>query len=93
MAAAKKRPVTVTALGVSAKADPDALDDYDLFEKISEAGASSPTALIAVGKALFGAQGWKAVTDGLRDEGGKLTLTRVGEFLDAATEQLDVLKN
>lgn len=93
MTTPKKRQVTVTLMGVSAKADPDALDDYDLFEKISEAGASSPTSLIAVGKALFGNAGWKKVTDGLRDDEGKLTLTRVGEFLDGATEQLDALKN
>lgn len=91
--AAKAKAVTVTALGVSAKADPGALDDYDLFEKIAESGTASATSLIAVGKALFGEGGWKAVTDGLRDEGGKLTLTKVGEFLDAATEQIDALKN
>ena len=93
MTAQKKRPVTVTALGVSAKANPDALDDYDLFEVIAENGASSATSLIAVGKALFGEKGWKQVTDDLRDEGGKLTITRVGEFLDAATDQIDALKN
>lgn len=93
MAVKKTRAVTVTALGVSAKADPEALDDYDLFETIAENGTTSPTALIAVGKALFGERGWKDVTDGLRDGDGKLTLTRVGEFLDAATEQLDALKN
>ena len=93
MATTKKRPVTVTALGVSAKADPDALDDYDLFEVISENGVSSATALIAVGKALFGEKGWKDVTDALRDENGKLTLTRVGEFVNEASNQIDALKN
>ena len=93
MAATKKRPVTITALGISAKADTDALDDYDLFETISESGAGSATALIAVGKALFGQQGWKDITDALRNEDGKLTLTRVGEFLDAATVQIEALKN
>ena len=93
MAAPKKRPVTITALGVSAKANPDALDDYDLFETIEEKGAASASALIAVGKALFGVQGWKDVTDALRDGDGKLPLTRVGEFLDATTEQIEALKN
>lgn len=93
MAAAKKRLVTVTALGVSAKADPSALDDYDLFETIAENGMNSATSIIAVGRALFGEHGWKDVTDSLRDEDGKLTLTRVGEFLDEATVQLDALKN
>lgn len=93
MAAQKKRLVTVNALGVSAKANPDALDDYDLFESIVENGESNAASLIAVGKALFGEKGWKEATDGLRDEKGKLTITRVGEFLDAATEQIEALKN
>lgn len=92
MAAPKKRLVTVNALGVSAKADPSALDDYDLFERISSDGMTSAGSLIAVGKALFG-EGWEDVVNGLRDENGKLTLTRVGEFLDAATEQIEALKN
>lgn len=93
MAVQKKRLVTVTALDVSAKADPEGLDDYDLFETIAENGMTSATSLIAIGKALFGEKGWKDVTDGLRDGDGKLTLTRVGEFLDEVTVQLDALKN
>lgn len=88
----KVKPVKVSAFGVSAKADPAALDDYDLFESISSAGMTSAGSLIAVGKALFG-DGWDDVVNGLRDENGKLTLTRVGEFLDAATEQIEALKN
>lgn len=93
MAAPKKRLVTVNALGVNAKADPEALDDYDLFEKIMSDGMASASSIIAVGKALFGEKGWKEATDALRGEDGKLTLTRVGEFLDAATEQIEALKN
>ena len=93
MAAQKKRPITVTALGVSAKADPDALDDYDLFELISEFGATSPQANIAAGKALFGEKGWKDIVDALRDGNGKVTLTRVAEFLNEATVQIEALKN
>ena len=89
----KNRPITVTALGVSAKADPDALDDYDLFETILEYGAESAQANIAAGKALFGEKGWKKITDGLRDGNGKLTLTRVAEFLNEATVQIEALKN
>lgn len=93
MAATGKRPVTITALGVSAKANPDALDDYDLFEYITENGIESPVSTIAVGKALFGEKGWKDITDKLRDENGKLPLTRAVEFLASATEQIDALKN
>lgn len=93
MGAPKKRLVTVNALGVSAKVDPDALDDYDLFVQITEGGMSSAVSLITVGKALFGEKGWKDATDALRGDDGKLTLTRVGEFIDAATEQVEALKN
>lgn len=93
MAAPSKRPVTITALGVSAKANPDALDDYDLFERITAEGVSSAASLIMVGKALFGEKAWKDITDKLRDESGKLTITRVGEFVDAATDQIEALKN
>lgn len=93
MAVQKKRPVTVNALGVSAKADPDGLDDYDLFEVISEYGAMSFEAFEAMGKALFGEGGWKDVKDGLREDGGKLKLSRVGEFIDEVATQLNALKN
>ena len=93
MAAAKKRPVTVTALGVSAKADPDGLDDYDLLEIIEERGFSSWKSLEAIGNALFGEKGWTDAKDALRDEDGKLSVTRVGEFLDSASTQLEALKN
>ena len=93
MAEKKKRPITVTVMGVSAKADPDALDDYDLFEVIAEYGATSPQANIAAGKALFGADGWKGITDSLRDKDGKLPLSRVAEFLNEATVQIEALKN
>lgn len=92
MAAQKKRLVTVTALGVSAKADPDGLDDYDLFEVISEHGATSFESFEAMGRAMFGEAGWKDVKDGLR-VAGKLKLTRVGEFMDEVATQLDALKN
>ena len=93
MTTRKIRAVTVTALGVSAKADPEGLDDYDLFEVISEHGATSFEAFEAMGKALFGEKGWKDAKDWLRDEGGKLKLTRVGEFMDEVATQLDALKN
>lgn len=93
MAAPGKRPVTITALGVSAKANPDALDDYDLFEYITENGAASAASMIAVGKALFGEKGWKDITSQLHDDKGKLPLTRVAEFLASATEQIEALKN
>ena len=92
MAAQKKRLVTVTALGVSAKADPSALDDYDLLGVIEEHGLQSRTTFEAIGCALFGTEGWENVKSGLRED-GKLTITRVGEFMDAATDQLDALKN
>lgn len=93
MAEKKKRAITVTALGVSAKADPDALDDYDLFETILEYGAESAQASIAAGKALFGEKGWRDIIEALRGKDGKLPLTRVAEFLNEATEQIEALKN
>lgn len=89
----KNKVVTVTVLGVTAEASVDALDDYDLFEVIMEHGASSAASVIAVGKALFGENGWKDVTDALRDENGKLKLSRVSEFVNTASEQIDALKN
>lgn len=91
--AAKPKPITVTVLGVSAKANPEALDDYDLFEKVEELGVDSGSSLLLIGKTVFGKEGWKKVIDQLRDENGKLTMTRVGEFLDGAFDQIAALKN
>ena len=35
------RKITVTALGVSAKVDPDALDDQDLLDKLEDANVAA----------------------------------------------------
>jgi len=93
MAEKKSRLVTVTALGVSAEADPDALDDYDLFETISEHGVSSFKAIEAVGNAFFGDEYWRTIKDALRGEDGKLKITDVRKFLDEASNQVEALKN
>ena len=93
MAAAKKRLVTVTALGVSAKADPEGLDDYDLLMVVSEHGWNDTRSIEAIGKALFGEAGWMDAKEALRDESGKLRSSTVADFIDQAGKQLDALKN
>lgn len=87
------RKVTITACGVSAKADPEVLDDYDLLERIVDLGAESWAANVLLCRELFGHEEWERIKDGLRDEKGRLTKDRVMEFIQAANVQLEALKN
>lgn len=87
------KKITVTACGVSAKADPEVMDDYDLLEKLIDAGSETWEANIILARALFGRDGWEAVKDGLRDENGKLTKDRVLDFIVETGKQLNALKN
>lgn len=85
------KKVTLTALGVTVKADPGAFDDYDLLEEIANYG-ESPLSFIPMLKALCG-KDYQRVKDELRDQYGHLSMERVGEFLDEAQKQLVALKN
>ena len=85
------KKVTLTALGVTVKADPSAFDDYDLLEEIANYG-ESPLSFIPMLKALCG-KDYKRVKDELRDQYGHLSLERVGQFLDEAQKELVALKN
>ena len=85
------KKVTLTALGVTVKADPGAFDDYDLLEEIISYG-ESPLVYIPMLKALCG-KDYKRVKDELRDQYGHLSLERVSEFLDETQKQLIALKN
>lgn len=85
------RKVTLTALGVTVKADPGAFDDYDLLEEIANYG-ESPLSFIPMLKALCG-KDYQRVKDELRDQYGHLSMERVGQFLDEAQKQLVALKN
>lgn len=68
-------PVTVTVDGITVTIDPDALDDYDLMEQLSRG------LYFQACPVLFGAQ-WDAIRAELREESGKLRLTRVDEFVN-----------
>lgn len=85
------KKVTLTALGVTVKADPGAFDDYDLLEEIANYG-ESPLSFIPMLKALCG-KDYQRVKDELRDQYGHISMERVGEFLDEAQKQLVALKN
>lgn len=85
------KKVTITALGVTVKADPSAFDDYDLLEEIANYG-ESPLSFIPMLKALCG-KDYERVKDELRDKHGHLSLERVGQFLDEAQKELVALKN
>lgn len=85
------KKVTLTALGVTVKADPGAFDDYDLLEEIANYG-ESPLSFIPMLKALCG-KDYQRVKDELRDQYGHLSMERVGQFLDEVQKQLVALKN
>ena len=85
------KKVTLTALGVTVKADPGAFDDYDLLEEIANYG-ESPLSFIPMLKALCG-KDYQRVKDELRDQYGHLSMERVGQFLDETQKQLVALKN
>lgn len=87
------RKVTVTALGVTVRVDPGAMDDYDLLERLMDMGDSA-AAFVPLLKALCGSdKEYRRVKDELRDEHGHLALSRVGEFVMAAEKQVAALKN
>ena len=85
------KKVTLTACGVTVKADPLAFDDYDLLEEIANYG-ESPLSFIPMLKALCG-KDYQRVKDELRDQYGHLSMERVGQFLDETQKQLVALKN
>ena len=85
------KKVTLTALGVTVKADPGSFDDYDLLEEIANYG-ESPLSFIPMLKALCG-KDYQRVKDELRDQYGHLSMERVGQFLDETQKQLVALKN
>ena len=97
MAATKKAPakregVEVEALGVRAVVRPDALDDFDVTRKLCDVGENSARGLFVIMEAVFG-DDLKRVTDKLRDGDGKLPMSRVGEFMNEVTRQVNELKN
>lgn len=92
-APAASRRVTVTALGVTIHVDHAALDDYELFETLSDMGDSA-SAFVVLLRALCGNdREYRRVKDELRDERGRLPLTRVAEFVQSAEAQMGALKN
>lgn len=97
MAATKKAPakregVEVEAMGVRAVVRPDALDDFDVMRKLCDVGENSARGLFVIMEAIFG-DDLKRVTDELRDGDGKLPMSRVGEFMNEVTRQVNELKN
>ena len=97
MAATKKAPakregVEVEAMGGRAVVRPDALDDFDVMRKLCDVGETSARGLFVVMEAIFG-DDLKRVTDELRDGDGKLPMSRVGEFMNEVTRQVNELKN
>ena len=97
MAATKKAPakregVEVEAMGVRAVVLPDALDDYDVMRKLCDVGENSARGLFVIMEAIFG-DDLKRVTVELRDGDGKLPMSRVGEFMNEVTRQVNELKN
>ena len=87
------RKVTVTALGVTVKVDPERFDDYELLEEVMAAGESA-MAFVPLLKAICGTEKeYRRVKDELRDEHGHLRMSRVGEFVEAVQAQVGALKN
>ncbi len=89
-----KRPksVRVEAMGVAVDVRTDALDDYDVLCAIDEAGAESLRGMLVFVRAVLGDEYERVICE-LRDEDGRLPMSRVAAFVSEVQEKVDALKN
>lgn len=89
---ARLAPVEVEAMGVRVKVRPDALDDYDVLNALNEAGVESLSGSMIYMRALLGDE-FDRVVEELRDQDGRLPMSRLAEFVEKVQEQVPELKN
>lgn len=90
--AKKPRKITVTAKGVTVKVDPQAFDDYELFESVFDGQDNDMAILFKLMHAVCG-DAYADVKDQLRDENGKLGIATVSDFLTEVMAEVQALKN
>lgn len=80
-----------TKSGFTCEVDEDALNDWEIVEKLVAAQGRDYSAMISVIKDLLGAEGYDAVKDFVRTDNGRVPIDKVSELffeiLSAAGEQ------
>lgn len=71
---------TVTVRGVTVTVPPEALDDFELFDDLSEAQNGNSMRIVPAFKRLFG-DDYKRILDELRGENGRVPITGVMPWL------------
>ncbi len=85
----------VTVSGITVSVNPDSLDDYELVERLHELheGQDYGGEFVEMVKAVLGDQ-YQSVKDELKKQNdGKLTVTKMGEFIDSISVAVNALKN
>ena len=87
------KPTTVTIDGIDITIDPNRMDDWDLLETLyllQDDPQANVLQVVPFLKRFLGDDTYKKVKDTLRDtETGRLTTTRVSEFLTELFKAID----
>lgn len=78
--------------GFDFEIDEDVLDDWDLVQKLNRVDNGEPALLDECLGTILGTDQWEALKNHIRDESGRLRMTRVNDVAADIFEQLKPVK-
>jgi len=84
---ASKKPVTVTAHGITVELDQEKFNDLEVFDMIDDIQSGNAFKIPKLMRHIFGDQ-HALIIDGLRNEQGVVTAEKASEFLVEALQQM-----
>lgn len=72
--------------------DPTAMDDVEVLEILAEMD-DKPFLLVKFVKHLIGDEQWERLKEEHKDAAGRLTVTRLGDFMTLVNKELEALGN
>ena len=76
--------IDITVQGIPCEFNDNALDDFEMLEKMALMEQGSITALVDFAKGIFGEEQLCNIKDSLRDDGGICRLTAMSGFINQA---------